>query len=85
MTDFTVFTNCNFFAVSLDLEGRGMGTGDSLGKLLEFFAKTAKKRLKAYIQGIAGQDVADRVRKSDAFAMDGPYLGADSEHLQLPD
>ena len=44
-----------------------------------------KGRLKMYIQGIAGRDVADIVRKRDAFAMDGPCLEMDSEHLRPAD
>jgi len=51
----------------------------------EFSEKTMKGRLKMYIQGIAGRDVADIVRKRDAFAMDGPCLEMDSEHLRPAD
>lgn len=82
MDDFILFANCNYFGVSLDVEGRGLEGADALDRLTGFWAETVKKRLKLIVQGIADREIAVNARKYDAFAMDGPALGSDSENLE---
>jgi len=79
--DFTIFSNLNYFGVSLDLESRDAKGDEALTLMIRFWAEGTKRRLKVVIQGIEEPAIADKARQYNAFAIDGPLLGSDIENL----
>jgi len=79
--DYTIFSNLNYFGVSLDLESRGAKGDEAMALMTRFWAEGTKRRLKVVIQGIEEPAIADKARQYEAFAIDGPLLGSDIESL----
>ena len=78
--DFTLYSNCNYFGVSMDLEG--LGTDESaIARMTQFWAEAVKCRLKVVFQGVGNQAALDKAKQYEAFALDGPVIGADKEIL----
>ncbi|MHA1598284.1 MAG: hypothetical protein ACTSV1_06140 [Alphaproteobacteria bacterium] len=81
MTDFTIFSNLNFFGVALDLGARNI-TGDAaIATLTSFWAEATKSRLKVLVQGVREQEIADKARQYECFSLDGPVIGEDCPSL----
>lgn len=75
--DFTVYATTNYFGISIDLENMN-GSEEEIAKTLGVADSGAKTRkLKLYVQGIAGDDMRAIVERYDPFAKDGPVFGAD--------
>lgn len=78
---FTMYSNCNYFGVSLNMEAHAEGGDQDIALLTEFWAEAAKSRLKIVIQGITDQAIIAKAEQYEAFALDGPAIGADLETL----
>ena len=79
--DFTVYATTNYFGISLDLENMD-GSKEEITKMLGIAAAgTEMRKLKLYVQGIAGDDTRKIVERYDPFAKDGPIFGADTPTL----
>ena len=76
--DFTVFANCNYQGICLDLDACGE---DREERLTASWAGAAKARLKLFVHGIASQAEADAARRYQVLGMDGPFLGEDRANL----
>ena len=76
-----MFANCNYFGVSLNMEAFSETGKEALGLLTEFWAEATKSRLKVVIQGITDQAIIDKAQQYEAFALDGPAIGADQKSL----
>ncbi len=75
--DFTVYATTNYFGISLDLENMD-GTKEEIAKTIGIAAAGAEMRkLKLYVQGIAGNDMRVIAERYDPFAKDGTIFGAD--------
>jgi len=79
--NFSMFSNCNYFGVSLNIEAFEETGNDALMMLTEFWAEATKSRLKIVIQGVTEQAIIDKAQQYDIFAIDGPAIGADQEGL----
>jgi len=79
--DFTMYSNCNYFGVSLNMEAFNEGGDAAVGLLTEFWAEATKSRLKVVIQGVKDQAIVDKAQQYEVFALDGPIIGADKETL----
>ena len=79
--DFTVYATTNYFGISLDLENMD-GPKAEIAKTLDTAAAGAEMRkLKLYVQGIAGDDMRAIAERYDPFAKDGPIFSADTQTL----
>jgi len=78
---FTMFSNCNYFGVSLNMEQFQESGEQAMGRLTEFWAEATKSRLKVVIQGITDQTTIDKAQQYEAFALDGPAIGVDQKAL----
>ena len=78
---FTMFANCNYFGVSLNMEASPERGERALGQLTEFWAEATKSRLKVVVQGITDQAIINKAQQYEAFALDGPAIGADQKSL----
>jgi len=81
LDDYTIFSNLNYFGVSLDLEARNVKGDEAMALMTRFWAEGTKRRLKVVVQGIEEPAIADKARQYEAFAIDGPLLGSDLESL----
>ncbi len=79
--DFTIYSNCNYFGVSLNMEAYREGGDAAVSLLTEFWAEATKSRLKVVIQGIKDQAIIDKAQQYEVFALDGPLIGEDRETL----
>lgn len=78
---FTMFANCNYFGVSLNMEAHEESGEQALAQLTEFWAEATKSRLKVVVQGISDQAIMDKAEQYEAFGLDGPVIGADLDNL----
>jgi hypothetical protein len=79
--NFTIYSNCNYFGVSLNMEKFPETRDAAVGLLTEFWAEATKSRLKVVIQGVKEQAILDKAQQYEVFAMDGPLIGPDQETL----
>jgi hypothetical protein len=78
---FTIFSNCNYFGVSLNMEVSQASGQQAIGLLTEFWAEATKSRLKVVVQGVSDQAIVDKAQQYEVFALDGPAIGPDQERL----
>lgn len=80
MKDFTVFTNCNYFAVSLNMGhfGTPMEASSALEK---FCAKAEQARLKVFVHGAIKREIVDLAKSLMVAGIDGPCFGCDQQDL----
>lgn len=79
--NFTIYSNCNYFGVSLNMEALKEGGDAAVSLLTEFWAEATKSRLKVVIQGVRDQGIVDKAQQYEVFAIDGPIIGPDKETL----
>lgn len=78
MTDYTLFANLNYAGVSLDLGDKPLDL-KLAGKLLKLFTARAEvRRLPVWIFGLPTLQIAKLARISQAAALSGAYMDADS-------
>ena len=78
---FTMYSNCNYFGVSLNLEAFEETGDQALALLTEFWAEATKSRLKVVIEGISDQALIDKAQQYEVFALDGPIIAPDQETM----
>lgn len=77
-TDYTLFANLNYAGVTMHLNDKPMDL-KLAGKLFELFAsRAAPRRLPMWVLGLPSQEVANVARMSEAAALSGSYMDADS-------
>lgn len=77
-TDYTLFANLNYAGVTMHLNDKPMDL-KLAGKLLQLFAsRAAPRRLPMWVLGLPSQEVANVARMSEAAALSGSYMDADS-------
>ncbi|MDH3335333.1 MAG: hypothetical protein OEL50_01700 [Rhodospirillaceae bacterium] len=81
MDDFTIFANCNFLGVSMDLSELDQGAEDTGKKIVKFWASATKRRLKLFFQGVADEGVKQTAERYEAMGIDGPIIGEMVETL----
>lgn len=79
--NFTMYSNCNYFGVSLNMEGFQESGDAAVNLLTEFWAEATKSRLKVVVQGLSDQALVDKANQYEVFALDGPAVSADRESL----
>lgn len=77
----TIYSNCNFFGVSLDLEGSEAAGDEAMAQMTKFWAEATKSRLKVSLQGIRDPAIVDKATQYEIFAIDGPAIAEDRETL----
>lgn len=78
MTDYTLFANLNYAGVVLDLGDKALDL-KLAGQLFKLFASRAEfRRLPMWILGLPNQQIAKLARISQAAALSGAYMDADS-------
>jgi len=77
MDDFTIFANCNYFGVSLDLEARDVMGEAAIGVMTRFWGEATKRRLKVVVQGISEPELSEKADRYEVFLQDGPCIGKD--------
>ena len=82
--DFTVFANCNLFAVSIDFDDEEPKP-EQEKQLMKFWASATKSRLKLFVQGITSEGVREAAKRYEATGLDGPLIGADLKSLSQTD
>ena len=75
MDDFTIFANCNFLGVSMDLTTLDQSTELTGKKIMKFWASATKRRLKLFFQGVADEGVKQTAERYEAMGIDGPIIG----------
>jgi len=78
---FTMYANCNYFGVSLNMDTCGDGEDAATGLLTKFWAEATKNRLKVVIQGVKDPEIVAKIEQYEIFAFDGPILGEDRDTL----
>ncbi|MBT5243674.1 MAG: hypothetical protein HOL66_05485, partial [Rhodospirillaceae bacterium] len=76
-----MYSNCNYFGVSLNLEAFEETGDQALALLTEFWAEATKSRLKVVIEGISDQALIDKAQQYEVFALDGPIIAPDQETM----
>lgn len=79
--NFTMFSNCNFFGVSLDMEAAKTGGDEAIALLTKFWAEATNSRLKVVLEGVREQAVTDKAQQYEVFAIDGPAIAEDRPDL----
>jgi len=81
MQDFTVFSNCNYFGVSVDLGNKEISEVEVQTRLRLFWAATQKVRLHMFIHGMKQPEFLDIAKKYEVYGVDGAFMG---EALEAP-
>ena len=77
MDDFSPFTNCNYFGISIDLEARDITGDEAISVMTKFWGEATKRRLKVTVQGVTDAELSEKATRYEAFLQDGPYIGKD--------
>jgi len=77
MDDFSVFANCNYFGVSMDLEAQNLQGDEAMNRMTKFWGAATKRRLKVIMQGISATDLSEKASRLEVFLQDGPYISGD--------
>ncbi len=75
MDDFTIFANCNFLGVSINLADMDQTDELTQKKIMNFWAAGTKRRLKLFFEGIADPSVKEIAERYEAMGIDGPIIG----------
>lgn len=75
MDDFTVFANCNFLGVSIDLAELDQTAELTGKKIMKFWASATKRRLKLFFEGVSDPGVKQTALRYEAMGIDGAIIG----------
>ncbi len=74
MDDLVIFANCNYFAVSIDLETRGLKGDEAIKAMTKFWGEATVRRLKTIVQGVSEAELSQKADQYEVFLQDGPCI-----------
>lgn len=80
-SNLTIYSNCNFFGVSLDLQDHKAEGDEAMAMMTKFWAEATKSRLKVSLQGVSDPEMVEKAQQYEIFAIDGPAIAEDRETL----
>lgn len=75
MEDYTVFANCNFMGVCINLERTEQGDEEANKLVTKFWASGTKRRLKLFFEGVSEPAIKETAERYEAMGIDGPIIG----------